>query len=387
MPEQEVYEKLIDWLNKSWWDLPEAEELMPLMRAAYTPEEAVLLTELPYESTGLEELAEMKQMESAVLKQQLDELTSKGLVYRTVKNGGFRYKINDSYFVFFRSAFWSGRADEWSRAIAPWVNKYYYNGFYDKWNLTHYKGLRVLPIQETIKDSRQILPYEEAAKVLDSAYYFAVSTCPCRQRKKLDPDFPDCQYPGHNGSYEVCLHFDRLGRYTVEAGIGREITREEAQEILRQCADAGLVHGISNWQEGPDTICNCCRDCCLLFEAVHKLGHDEGFTSSNYIVSTNADTCIGCGLCVKRCHMNALHLEEYPEAKGRVINVAGKELKNKLGKVSVLNPDLCIGCGVCAYKCPTDSLVLERRETTVDVPKNPAEMGKRLAVDFATDSK
>ena len=81
--------------------------------------------------------------------------------------------------------------------------------------------------------------------------------------------------------------------------------------------------------------------------------------------------------------MGAIHLEEYPEARDRVTVVEGKELKNKLGKVAVLNPELCIGCGVCAYKCSTKSLVLERLESTEAPPKDAREYTRIVTTDFA----
>jgi len=83
--------------------------------------------------------------------------------------------------------------------------------------------------------------------------------------------------------------------------------------------------------------------------------------------------------------MDALHLKDYPEAKGRITVVAAdnKELKNKSGKVSVVNPDFCIGCGVCAYKCPSNSLVLERKEVIEHPPKDMREHMRLVMADFA----
>ena len=186
----------------------------------------------------------------------------------------------------------------------------------------------------------------------------------CRQRKHLDPDSSGCSSP-----LEVCLHFGRLGHYIVESGLGREITHIETKEILKQAAEAGLVHAISNWDEGGDTICNCCKCCCLFFEAYHVLKHDKSHDVSNYRVRTHAQTCKACGLCVERCPMEALHLEESAEAT------------NKKGKAAVLEPDKCIGCGVCVYKCPTESLILERRETTQAPPKDVREWMNRWRQD------
>lgn len=364
MSEEAIYQSFIDWLNQTWWGLPESPELIPLIKARYTADEASLLTGVPFSGKILGDLAEIKKMDPNELARRLEALARKGVVFRSAKGGKVSYSLNDAFLVFLRSSFWPGRTDEASKAMAPLANQYFYHGFFDQYAGVQARGLRALPVQETIGDTRQIMPYEDVARVLEAQDYFCVTTCPCRHRKNLDPDSPDCKHPTEN-----CLHFGRLAHYIVEQGLGREISRQESHEILRQAADSGLVHGLSNWQEGADTICNCCKCCCMWFEGFHKLKHAKSMDASNYRVRTHPETCQGCGLCVKRCPMEALQLESSPEAR------------NKTGKVAILNLDLCIGCGVCAHKCPSKSLVLERREGIVDPPADARDYMKRFLAD------
>ena len=103
----------------------------------------------------------------------------------------------------------------------------------------------------------------------------------------------------------------------------------------------------------------------MWFKAYHEFGHRGSIDISNYQARINQETCSGCGLCVKRCPMEAIGLE------------ASEKADNKLGKWAVLNADVCIGCGVCAYKCPTESIILEKREETSEPPADPREFGER----------
>jgi formate hydrogenlyase subunit 6/NADH:ubiquinone oxidoreductase subunit I len=364
MPEEKVYVRFIEWLNKAWWGLPESEHLMPTIMAFYTPEEAALLTGIPFSGRNLEELAELKGVDPIELEPKLDALARRGAVWRSVKGKTVRYSLNDSFFIFLRGPFWAAEPDKATKATASPLNKYFFDGFMDQFAHAHTKGLRAIPIDKTVKDTRQILPYEDVVKFVDSQDYCTVSYCPCRQRKNLDPDSSDCTHP-----VEVCLHFGALGHYIVDNGLGREITKEETKEILKQAADSGLVHAISNWQRGADTICNCCNCCCLFLDAYHVLKHNKSHDVSNYRVRINPNTCKACGLCVKRCPMDALQLKTSTQAT------------NKFHKSVVVDEDLCIGCGVCSHKCPTESLILERRKETYDPPKDVREWMERWNED------
>ncbi len=364
MSHKEIYTRFIEWLNKTWWGLPESEHLMPTIMAFYTPEEAALLTGIPFSGNSLEELAEMKGMDPAALGPRLDALARRGAVWRSVRGETLRYSLNDSFFTFLRGPFWAEEPDEATKAAASPINKYFFDGFMDQFAKAHTKGLRAIPIDKTIEDPRRILPYEDVVKFVDSQDYCTVSYCPCRQRKNLDPDSHDCKHP-----VEVCLHFGALGHYIVDNGLGREITKEETREILKQAADSGLVHAISNWQQGADTICNCCNCCCLFMDAYHVLKHHKSHDVSNYRVRTNPGTCKACALCVKRCPMDALQLKTSTQAT------------NKIHKAAVVDEDLCIGCGVCVHKCPTESLVLKGREKTYAPPKDVREWMERWRED------
>ena len=354
---EEIYRKFIDWLGRGWWKLPESKSLMPLIMARYTPEEASFLTGMPFTGKSVEELAALKGMEPVELLPRLKEMASQGLVYESIRGESVRYNLNDAFFGILRTGLWHGRKDEATMTMVPHVNDYYYkDGWFDQYADVHLKGLRTLPIARTIEDTREIMPFEDVIKVIDGFEYFSVSTCPCKHKHNLDPDYPDCRHPT-----EVCLHFDELGRYIVENGLGREITLEETRKILLESADSGLVHGISNSKKGVDTICNCCSCCCIFLEAYHKLGHSRGLDPSNYKVTINPETCKACSLCVKRCPMDALQLRFSPKAG------------NKYGKAPVVDPDKCIGCGVCAHKCPTDSMKLVRNEAVTEPPETPRE--------------
>ena len=80
-------------------------------------------------------------------------------------------------------------------------------------------------------------------------------------------------------------------------------------------------------------------------------------TKSNYVAAATPETCKACGLCVKRCPMDAIQLKFFPKST------------NKFRKAVVVDADLCIGCGVCAHKCKPKSILLKQKEEPAPVPE------------------
>ena len=102
----------------------------------------------------------------------------------------------------------------------------------------------------------------------------------------------------------------------------------------------------------------------------HQDGHPKSFSASNFVVEVSPETCKACGLCTKRCPMDALQLKVSAQAT------------NKYRKAVEIEPDLCIGCGVCVHKCKSKSIVLVARETTTRPPKIPKDYVVKHMMDM-----
>lgn len=174
MVDETIYREFIDWF-KMGWHLPETEELVPLLKARFSTEEAAFFTGMPFGLTRLEAIAKAKGMDASELEAKLDALARKEVMYRRVVEDGVMYRLNDAFFTFLRSSYWSGLTDETKRALAPITNKYFLNGFFDDWADTHHRGLRTLPIEETIADTRQVVSYEDVVKLAETLDYPTVS--------------------------------------------------------------------------------------------------------------------------------------------------------------------------------------------------------------------
>jgi hypothetical protein len=75
-----------------------------------------------------------------------------------------------------------------------------------------------------------VLPHDMMNNVLDNAKKFAVAHCSCRVQADLMER--SCEHP-----LEVCLKFDEMAQYLIDQGLGRQINREEARQIVRDAAN------------------------------------------------------------------------------------------------------------------------------------------------------
>ncbi len=88
--------------------------------------------------------------------------------------------------------------------------------------------MRVIPINQGIESKSQVLPAEDALKMIDQASRLAVTKCTCRLTAHR------CKKP-----LEACLQLNKAAEYAIKRGTGRELTKDQAREIIRISEEAG----------------------------------------------------------------------------------------------------------------------------------------------------
>jgi len=174
------------------------------------------------------------------------------------------------------------------------------------------KGLmRVIPIEKSIMGETRRADYEEISKYLNENDIFTVSNCSCRSTREIMGE--GC---GHLKE-DMCIQMGHAAEYYIRTGRGRQITREEAFEIIKRAEENGLMHQIPNIDGGNKThaICNCCGCGCLSLRTAEMFKNTD-MVRSNYISKVDQEKCMACGECVENCPVGALKLgQKVPTVK------------------------------------------------------------------------
>jgi NAD-dependent dihydropyrimidine dehydrogenase PreA subunit len=345
---EDVYEELARHLDRAVAGAPMSPTLIEILKILYPGEEAGVALKLEiYENKTLADCEEVMPDKAGRLEEVMSRMAHRGTVFTEQKPGRERiYRLLPSVVGFAEAPFLSGEDTPEKRALAPlWVK--YIMGEFGREMAREVPLIRVVPIAESLEDESEILPFDALKDKLDETSFMAVAHCPCRQMKTYVGE--GCERPT-----ERCMHFGSMGRYIVEMGMGREITKDEALQILKDATGEGLVHVCDNVQGSLRTICNCCSCCCGFLQAKLINGLDT-VSRSNYVARVDADACIACGTCEDRCPVNAITIVD---------------------DVSAVDGDACIGCGVCTPTCEGDEAI---RLTLRQETKPPPEVQDFLA--------
>lgn len=210
--------------------------------------------------------------------------------------------------------------------------------------------MRTIPIARSIQPLSHVSTFDEVTRLLKQAESpFAIVECICRKKRSLQGK--SCKSTDRK---ETCLALGGLAQSVLLGCHGREISRNEAAEIIEQNQRDGLVLQPSN-TEKADFICSCCGCCCGMLDLHRKLPKPLEFWSSNFQAAVDESQCDGCGVCERRCQVGA-------------VKVVAK------GQPALVSLDLCIGCGLCVQTCPRRAVSLHKKPTEARPPKNREDL-------------
>jgi NAD-dependent dihydropyrimidine dehydrogenase PreA subunit len=259
----------------------------------------------------------------------LEKMADKGQILPVGK------KDNRSYLLVpYVPGFWEYQVNRLGKEAAEDYEAYYEVQAKDMFGSAT-PPVRVVTVEEEVPGTLKIYPFELASQIIKEADKLALADCICRKHHKMLGK--GCENP-HEG---VCIYLSTVAEYYIERGFGREVSVDDALNVIEMGEQAGLVRTTwLNVQKKPNGLCQCCPCCCHALRAAYELEMPNAVAKSNFVPLINTDLCDGCESCVEICPMDSLSLDE--------------------DQIATRDPDRCIGCGLCASACPTNSISLER---------------------------
>ena len=166
-----------------------------------------------------------------------------------------------------------------------------------------YGLMRVIPVESAIEVLPGVTDDERLSYYLNKYDTFSVSPCSCRASRTLLGD--GC---GHLAE-DMCVQMGKGAEHYIRSGRARQISREEAYEIVKRAEENGLMHDIPNIEGSGETsaICNCCACACFGLRAGMMFGARDAIRS-NFVAEVDEAKCVACAQCVEVCPGNALKL-------------------------------------------------------------------------------
>ncbi|MBW1861108.1 MAG: 4Fe-4S binding protein [Deltaproteobacteria bacterium] len=341
MSEKDIHEKLGEHLSRLGMGYPYREDLIDILKENFSPLEAEVALAIPsgvipLQPIGVDEIKQSLTISREDLIEILEDLAERGLLFSgKTEEGETGYALQQVGFGFPQTFFWKGEDTPHARKMGGMIAKYFNRKVTGEAYGTETKAFRYIPVGQTIEVDRQaVFPIHLMENVIEQAEVIAVGHCPCRVAYKL------CG-KGCEHSTEVCMKYNDMARYVIDRGLAREITKEEALELIRRTEEEGLVHFVDNTEGDIQHNCNCCGCACWNVGNIRRRKIPRDALMATYFLrKTDEDVCIGCGECLERCPVDAVKMED---------------------DVPVVDEDWCIGCGVCVATCPSDAIEMKLR--------------------------
>lgn len=327
----EVYVRLRELLDRQAFGFGKTAEghEYEVLKRFFTEEEAALVLEMePDRLFSAAEFAQRTGRSEEQAAQVLDALAMRGLIFRRRSDGEpMRYRVVP--FAHGVIEFSIDRVlDDLETGNTAWLEHYlaWYTETWGKqwWGSSAVPFFRSVPIGKSVVEGGELLPYDDAEAIIRSKGRWAVGLCLCRVETAATGGYDDPRK-------ETCMVFDEMANYYLDRGIAREITMQEALDLVRESVGMGYMIHVTNSQE-CEVMCSCDTRVCGLLQSMKAFGGPATKNESHYFVQVDKQRCLGDGGCVESCPCGAI-----------LIGGDGK---------SDYDPRLCVGCGQCVNACP-----------------------------------
>ncbi len=324
---------------------PESKRFHALLEDLMTPEQAQMVAVLPGTA---EEVAQTTGIDESLVKEELEKLFFTGVV---IPKGDFNdrqfYRFPRSVEQFFEATQANSKRDiEKDTEFYTLWHEFSTHEWYPDMAKTYVElpvRQRIVPSHKALEGLEGVLPCEDYRELMKARETIAAVPCACRYQTAAVGKA--CEHTHEEKDWH-CLQFNRAAEYVIARGSGKQLSIEEALELVDGIAEDGLLHMWPNFDvmKGVNTSCNCCRDCCMMYVPLDMI--DESIANvwvkSRYEAFIDQDECDGCQDCVDRCQFDAIEMVK-PEA------AAKKDRSKKLK--AIVDPDNCWGCGACVPGC------------------------------------
>jgi len=329
---------------------------LKVLRHIFTPKEARIATFLDYRFQSLDTIYEKHSASGYTkddIKQTLDRIASKGGIgYRN--RGGQRFYCNMPLVVGMYEGFLENLTPEFIKDFSQYTSS---PSFGVSFLSTVVPQMRTIPVSESVTPDHQVSTFDQVSVLIqDSPGPFAVVECICRKKKVMEGE--KCQVTDRK---ETCMAANEIATAALEHNMGREISKQDAIDLLAENTRQGMVLQPSNTQE-IEFVCSCCGCCCGMLSIQKELPRPLDFWAANFYAVMDMDQCTLCGLCAKKCQVDAIFVKK----------------KNKKIVSIRLNTKKCIGCGNCVAACKFGAVSLVKKDKEAVPPKTFEELNETL---------
>ena len=235
--ETQVYRDLQKHLDRLPAGYPATESGVEIriLKHLFTPEEAQIALQLSMMPESLERIYKRIKrtgISKDELEKTLDHMFVKGLILRQMKDGVKQY-CNALLAI----GMYEFQVNRLTPEFARDWEQYLDEGFGEELAGTKIPQLRTIPIEKSIPAEHAVGNYDNIRRIIEeNDGQFGVTNCVCRQERDLLGK--SCS---HTDLRETCLLLREAVEMYTSMGIGREISKEEALNILDKAQDAGLV--------------------------------------------------------------------------------------------------------------------------------------------------